>query len=100
MVDGAESRGLATAPLNGRGRRRSITPPMLDALLQHLLEKPDLYLEEMEVFLWDEFEVRIPKSTISRTLRSAGWSKKTARRVAKEQNADLRELPQFEPPQF
>jgi hypothetical protein len=65
---------------------------MLDALLQHLLEKPDQYLDEMEVFLWDEFEVRIPKPTISRTLRSAGWSKKTARRVAKEQNADLRDF--------
>jgi len=84
--------GSTTAPPNRRGRYRSITRPMLDALRQHLLEKPDQYLEEMEVFLWDEFEARIPKSTISRTLRSAGWSKKTVRRVAKEQNPDLRDF--------
>jgi DDE superfamily endonuclease len=65
---------------------------MLDVLRQHLPERPDQYLEEMEVFLWVEFEVRIPKSTISRTLRSASWSKKTAHLVAKEQNADLRDF--------
>ena len=53
--------GSTTAPPNGRGRRRSITPSILDALLQQLLEKPNQYLEEMEVFLWNEFEVRIPK---------------------------------------
>jgi hypothetical protein len=31
------------APAKGGGRRRLITPPMLDALLEHLLEKPGLY---------------------------------------------------------
>jgi len=56
----------------------------------HLLEMPDQYLDEMALFLWDEFEVRVTNSTISRTLRSIGWSRKTARRVAKEQNKDLR----------
>ena len=52
-------------------RPRSLTPPMLDALLDHLLEKPDQYLDEMAVFLLDEFEARVTKSTISRALRSA-----------------------------
>jgi hypothetical protein len=47
------------APANGGGRRRSITPPMLDALREHLLEKPGLYQEEMALFLWDEFGVHI-----------------------------------------
>lgn len=32
-----------------------ITPPMLEALCERLLEKPDLYQDEMVVFLWDEF---------------------------------------------
>jgi hypothetical protein len=31
------------APANGVGRRRSITPLMLGALCEHLLEKPRLY---------------------------------------------------------
>ena len=29
---------------------------MLDTLHEYLLEKPDLYLDEMAVFLWDKFE--------------------------------------------
>jgi hypothetical protein len=37
------------APANGGGRRRSITPPMLDALREHLLEKPGLNQEEMDL---------------------------------------------------
>ena len=84
--------GSTTAPPNGGGRPRSIAPPMIDALREHLLEKPDQYLDEMALFLWDEFEVRVTTSTISRTLRSIGWSRKTARRVAKEQNNDLRDF--------
>ena len=83
--------GRTTAPQNGGGRPRSITPLMVDALRQHLLEKPDRYLDELVVFLWDEFEILVTVATISRTLRRMGWSKKVARRVAREQNADLRD---------
>jgi hypothetical protein len=43
--------GTTKAPFNGRGRPRSITPLMLEALCEHLLEKPKLYLEEMALFL-------------------------------------------------
>ncbi len=40
------------APPNGVGRPRIITPPMLEALFEHLLEKPELYQDEMALFLW------------------------------------------------
>lgn len=83
---------LAQAPPIKGGRPRSITPLMLEALCEHLLEKPDLYLDEMALFLWDEFEILTTPSTISRTLKSNGWSKKVARRVAKERNADIRDF--------
>ena len=66
--------GSTTAPPNGGGRPRSLTPPMLDALREHLLEKPDIYLDEMVVFLWDEFEALVTTSTISRALASIKWS--------------------------
>jgi hypothetical protein len=33
--------GTTKAPWNGGGRPRSITPPMLEALREYLLEKPD-----------------------------------------------------------
>ena|SRR2546423_5888641 len=46
--------GATKAPPNGAGRRRRITPSMLDALLERLLEKPGLYQDEMAVYLFDE----------------------------------------------
>lgn len=83
--------GCVKAPPIKRGQPQSITPIMLEALCDHLLEKPDLYLHEMELFFLDEFDVSIPKSTISDTLQRNGWSKKTARQKAKERNPDLRD---------
>ena len=84
--------GTTKAPLNEVGRRRTITPLMLSALLEELIEKPELYQNEMAIFLYNEFEAIVTTSTISRALASAGWSKKAARRNAKERNADLRDF--------
>ena len=84
--------GHVKAPPNGIGRRRRMTPPMVEALCEHLIEKPDLYQDEMAVFLWDEFRVLVSVSSIGRALESAGWSKKAARRIAKERNADSRDF--------
>ena len=39
------------APPNGAGRPRLITPPMLAALCDRLLEKPGLFRDEMAVIL-------------------------------------------------
>jgi len=84
--------GNPNAPRNSPGRKRSITPSMLNALCEHLLEKPGLYQSEMIVFLWDEFEVLVTASSIGRALAFKGWTKKTIRRVAQQRNADLRDL--------
>ncbi len=46
----------------------------------------------MAMFIYDEFEVAVTTPTISRALAMAGGSKKAARRVAKERNADLRDF--------
>lgn len=64
---------------------------MLDALLEHLIEKPAQELDEMVLYLYDEFEQPVSRSTISRALSGAGWSRKTTRRIAQGQNADLRD---------
>jgi transposase len=84
--------GSTKAPSNGVGRPRSITPPMLDALCEYLLEKPDLYRDEMVLFVLDEFNTHVIPSSIGRALKSRGWTKKTIRRIAKGRNADLRDL--------
>ena len=46
----------------------------------------------MAVVLWDEFKVLVLIFSISGTLKSIGWLKKVARRVAKEQNLYLRDF--------
>jgi hypothetical protein len=74
---------------------RSITPPMLSALLDRLIKKPNMHQDEMAVFLFDEFDVLVTTQSISRALAAAKWSKKVARRVATEQNADLRDFYQY-----
>jgi hypothetical protein len=58
--------GTTKAPPNGGGRPRSITPPMLEVLCEHLLEKPELYLEEMAVLQNPPMNFRqagIPRTT-------------------------------------
>jgi transposase len=83
--------GSSRAPFNGGGRRRQITPVMLDALKERLLEKPGMYQDEMALFLYDEFEILVNNSAVSRALASIGWTKKATRQIAKERNADLRD---------
>jgi hypothetical protein len=83
----------STAALPNRiGRPRSITPAMLDALREHLLKNPELYQDEMALFLWEKFKVHVNTSSILRVLNSVSWSKKKIRRVSKARNADLRDL--------
>jgi hypothetical protein len=64
---------------------------MLEALCDHLLEKPDLYLDEMAEILYDEFDVYASTYIINRGLRSHGLTKKVAQRIAQERNTDLRD---------
>jgi transposase len=81
--------GSARAPPNHVGRPQSITPPMLEALCNHLLKRPGLYLDEMVVLLWNEFHMHMITSSISWAFVSIRWSKKTTRQKLKECNADL-----------
>lgn len=81
----------ARAPPIRAGRQRTITPLMLEALCDRLLEKPGLDLDEMAVFLWDQFHIHVTTCSISRALTSIGWSKKTAKQKAKERSPDLRD---------
>jgi hypothetical protein len=64
---------------------------MINVLLEYLLVKPGLYQDEMADFLDDAFDIRVKPYDISGALKSAKWSKKVARQVAKERNPDLRD---------
>jgi hypothetical protein len=65
---------------------------MLNALCDHLTGKPSLYVEEMAIFLWDEFNIFPSSSSIKRGLSHAGWTKKKALQKAKEQNSQPRDF--------
>lgn len=60
--------GSVHAPPTRIGRKRTVTPLMFESLCDHLSEKPGLYLDEMVVFLWDEFQTLVTTSSIRRAL--------------------------------
>lgn len=69
-----------------------MSPVILDALCEYLLEKPDLYRDEMVLFMLDEFDIQVTPSSIGRALKSRGWTKKTIRRIVKGRNPNLRDI--------
>ena len=64
--------GTTKSPPNRVGRHFQITPVMLDALCEHLIEKPVTFLHEMSVFFFDEIAILVTESSIRRALRSIG----------------------------
>ena len=64
--------GSVKTPPNKGGRAPSITPVMLEALCDHLLEKPNVYLDEKSTFLWDKFGIQAMKASLSRALAYKG----------------------------
>jgi transposase len=83
--------GAPCAPKATGGRRSRILPHVLDALLDRLLVKPDLYLDEMAEFIWDEFNLSVSTDSVRRSLKACNWSKKKTQRVACERDPDLRD---------
>lgn len=80
--------GSVTAPSNKGGRPRSLTPLMIQVLCDYLLEKPQLYLDEMVVFLWDESQVPVTKWSDCSCAETGGLVKED--RQAKSQRAQRR----------
>jgi transposase len=64
------------SPPTKKGPARLIETQAFDALIVHLIRKPGTYLDEMVVFLADEFSVDVSTATVSRALSKYGWSKK------------------------
>lgn len=76
--------GSPRSPSVPAGQPSSITSVMLDTLCDHLAEKPGLYIDEMAIFLWDEFNILPSSSSVKRALTRAGWTKKKTQQKAKE----------------
>jgi len=86
--------GEATIPPAARqkpGRRSELSEGMINHLLEYLKHKPDLYQEEMATFLNDEFNIKVSPWSVKRALKRRGWSKKVAKKIARERNQELRD---------
>ena len=63
---------------------------LLQRLLKFLEDDPTAYLDEMQQFLYDEYELEVSAATISRTLKEAKWSRKAVQARAAERSEPLR----------
>lgn len=70
-------------------RRSRMTTRMQKALCDRLIKQPYMYRCEMADFLYRHFATRLSERSIGRTLRSIGWTRKTIRRIAQQQDDDL-----------
>jgi transposase InsO family protein len=60
------------------------------SLQLYLQDRPTAYLEEMAYYLFDCHGVDVSEKTVSRLLREAEWSRKRAKKEAKQRNEELR----------
>ena len=72
------------------GRPKKMSQLHNQALLEYLEKCSTAYQDEMTWFLWDEFDLTVDESTISRALKQLGWNRKKAVRIAKQLNQILR----------
>ena len=63
---------------------------VLQRLLDFLEDDPTAYLDEMQQFLYDEYELETTIATISRTLKRAKWSRKSVQARAAKRSKLLR----------
>lgn len=58
----------------------------LQYLFDYLKDQPDMYLQEMQEMLSDEFEEEVSLMTIWRTLKRHNWNCKFCKKRAVEQS--------------
>jgi len=58
-------------------------------LLEFLEDEPTAYIDEMQDFLYDTFDIEVSLSTIGRTLKQQKWSKKACANHAAERSEQL-----------
>ena len=93
--------GTHTAPRTiKQGRPTALTDVMRYGLKHFVESKPWAYLEEMQHYLFDEWDVWTTESTIFRTLKSMKISNKVLKREAAERSQLLRNQYMFQISQY
>jgi hypothetical protein len=65
---------------------------VLQQLLDFLEDDPTSYLDKMQQFLYDEYELETTIATISRTLKRTKWSRKSVQARAAERSEPLQRV--------
>lgn len=85
--------GQCYAPATVRlGRPPLLRQEQLDSLAEYLKGRPHAYLEEMQDFLYDEFDIEASISTVWRALEKLQYTRKLATKRAREQSEPLRRV--------
>jgi transposase len=63
---------------------------VIQKLFEFIEDRPTAYLDEMQDFLYDEFDLEVSIQTIHRILQKAHWSRKAVSARAAERSAPLR----------
>lgn len=74
------------------GRPRLLLQAQLDALAEYLHGRPSAYLEEMQDYLYKEFDIEASISTVWRALGLLNYTRKLATKRAREQSEPLRRV--------
>jgi transposase len=74
------------------GRPPLLRQAQLEGLAEYLVDRPSAYLEEMQQFLYEEFDVECHISTVWRALEKLNYSRKLATKRAREQSEPLRRV--------
>lgn len=75
-----------------RGRPRKLLPIHRARLREYLTGRPQAYLEEVRDWLYDEFDLIVSLTLVSRELKGMRWSRKIATKRAAEQSDALRRV--------
>lgn len=73
-----------------KGPIRKMTREQEDFMLDYLRDRPTAYYQEIQWFLYNEFDVVLSEQRISEIIKEREFSKKAVYRVAAEQNPLLR----------
>jgi len=68
---------VSPAPLSKQGRPRAITPEAQEGIVEFLLEyDKQATIEEVRIFIEEEYDIKASKATVSRAIRQAEFTRK------------------------
>ena len=91
---------VVTPPIAPRAPKRKIHLAAADGILDQLAANPTMYLDELQIWLQEEWDISVYISTISRCLDRQGQSRKKTERMNEAQDPGLRAVWLYKISQF